>query len=152
MRDIEATLLVCAQQCALDDDDEVSVECAALVLDAAGAQVSCWLLIETMPWLSCLMDFTRLLHSSSVLNGPDHCWVANGSRARCHLTSSPCMVVNPDTDCAWFVVSCMRLATSGCERICVRVCAGQPGLHPRLSAAGAAAALPTCHSCQQAGC
>lgn len=26
MRDIEATLLVCAQQCALDDDDEVGVD------------------------------------------------------------------------------------------------------------------------------
>lgn len=41
MRDIEATLLVCAQQCALDDDDEVSVEVAALVLDSAEAVLKC---------------------------------------------------------------------------------------------------------------
>lgn len=41
MRDIEATLLVCAQQCALDDDDEVSVEAAALVLDSAEAVLKC---------------------------------------------------------------------------------------------------------------
>ena len=30
MRDIEATLLVCAQQCALDDEDEVGSSAAAL--------------------------------------------------------------------------------------------------------------------------